>query len=163
MPRLAKKCPGCKDKYVDISEFEKGYISCKKCVARYRRKNEKRSLTKKIKKHKIDSDFLLMTREMIKGAKKRAKKFNLPFNINIAYIRSIYPKDNKCPYFGTKMKKSTNLFSDDSPSLDRIDPKKGYVKGNVEIISMKANIIKGRATPEELEQVAKRLRTLINK
>jgi hypothetical protein len=26
-----------------------------------------------------------------------------------------------------------------SPSLDKLDPKKGYVKGNIKIISQKAN------------------------
>jgi len=38
-----------------------------------------------------------------------------------------------------------------SPSLDRIDPTKGYVKGNVWIISHKANTFKSYATHEELK------------
>lgn len=39
------------------------------------------------------------------------------------------------------------------PSLDRIDPHKGYVKGNVAIICFRANRLKANATLEELEQL----------
>lgn len=41
-----------------------------------------------------------------------------------------------------------------TPSFDRIDPTKGYVKGNVIIVSSRANTIKNNATPEELRRVA---------
>jgi hypothetical protein len=39
---------------------------------------------------------------------------------------------------------------DGSPTLDRIDNAKGYVKGNVCVISKKANTMKNNATPEEV-------------
>jgi hypothetical protein len=42
-----------------------------------------------------------------------------------------------------------------SPSLDRRVPELGYVKGNVEVISMKANAIKSYAAPEEIMLVAR--------
>jgi len=41
-----------------------------------------------------------------------------------------------------------------SPSIDRVSPGKGYVKGNVIVVSQKANSIKSNATPHELERVA---------
>lgn len=43
---------------------------------------------------------------------------------------------------------------DGSPSLDRLDCRKGYVRGNVEVISWKANRIKSNATVMELMKVA---------
>lgn len=45
-----------------------------------------------------------------------------------------------------------------SPSLDRIDSSKGYVKGNVRVISARANMLKNNATVEELTLVLKDLK-----
>ena len=42
-----------------------------------------------------------------------------------------------------------------APSLDRLIPKLGYVKGNIVIVSTRANTIKRDATPEELMKIAK--------
>ena len=41
-----------------------------------------------------------------------------------------------------------------SPSIDRINPSLGYIKGNVIIISMKANSIKNCYTSEDIRKVA---------
>jgi len=43
---------------------------------------------------------------------------------------------------------------DYAPSMDKIIPALGYVKGNIQIISMRANRIKSNATTEELRLVA---------
>lgn len=41
----------------------------------------------------------------------------------------------------------------DRPSLDRINPDRGYVPGNVQVISFRANTLKNNATREELAKV----------
>ena len=41
-----------------------------------------------------------------------------------------------------------------SPSLDRMDNSKGYVKGNVQVISHKANSMKFSASKDELLKFA---------
>jgi hypothetical protein len=46
-------------------------------------------------------------------------------------------------------------------TIDKIDPKKGYVKGNVWIISFRANRIKYDASLEELALITKNLRLKI--
>jgi len=44
--------------------------------------------------------------------------------------------------------------NDLTPSIDRIDPKKGYVKDNIIVVSMRANRIKNDATVDEIRKVA---------
>lgn len=86
---------------------------------------------------------------MLDRAKRRAKEKNLEFNLEITDI--IIPE--KCPVFNKKFIIGSN--NNYSPSLDRIDNSKGYIKGNVQVISRKANTIKSNATPEEVMLVAK--------
>ena len=94
-------------------------------------------------------------RYMLIGACKRAKKNNIPFNLTEDYLKSIYPSDMICPVLGFEMSVGLdeNGSSETSPSLDRIIPEKGYVQGNVVVVSMRANTIKRDATPEELRKV----------
>jgi hypothetical protein len=61
--------------------------------------------------------------------------------------------DNKCPIFGFNLEWNGNGFRETSPSIDRIDSSRGYTKDNIQIISWKANRIKGYATVEDLEIV----------
>jgi hypothetical protein len=66
-----------------------------------------------------------------------------------------YPK--VCPVLGIELdwKPKRNGGHDNSPSLDRIDSTKGYVKGNVMIMSTLANRMKSNATIEQLNQFSR--------
>lgn len=79
----------------------------------------------------------------IRAAKKRAKERGVDFDIAVAKIAM--PK--VCPYFGMPF-----IIGDHNwrPSFDRIDPAKGYVIGNVQIISMKANRMKNDGSLDDL-------------
>ena len=85
------------------------------------------------------------------AAKRRAEKFNLPFDID--------PEDciapEICPALGIPLKVNEDQSpSDNSPTLDRLDPLKGYVKGNVAVISNRANRIKNDGTVSEIRKIA---------
>lgn len=84
--------------------------------------------------------------ELLKQAKYRAKKNKIEFNIDISDI--IIPE--YCPILKIPLFTRKGHSGPNSPSLDRIDPSKGYVKGNVQVISHKANTIKSDATLQEL-------------
>lgn len=88
----------------------------------------------------------------VKAAAERAKQKNLNFNITTAYMLDIYPKNEICPVFGTKMEWLGH--SETSPSIDRIVPQLGYVVGNVAWISKKANTIKLDRSPQVLRKIA---------
>jgi hypothetical protein len=86
-------------------------------------------------------------------AKKRAAKAGVPFEINSRYLHSITP--NRCPVFGYKFQWAGNgTTHPSSPTVDRLDPQKGYVPGNVAIISHKANTIKSSYGYEDVIVVA---------
>lgn len=100
-----------------------------------------------------ESWWHLNVREAMRAAKNRADKHNLMFDIDVDYLKSIFPEDGLCPVFGGEMTFcNTDKWS--SASLDRIDIDKGYVKGNVQWISMKANTLKGNAHPYDLLRLA---------
>lgn len=42
-----------------------------------------------------------------------------------------------------------------SPTIDRIDPAKGYVRGNIIVVSQKANTMKSNATIAEMRRLAR--------
>lgn len=104
-------------------------------------------------RERIHSSELSYRKSMLRSAKARALKFNLEFNIDLDDI--ILPK--VCPLLNIPL--SINSSNKDySYSLDKIDPKKGYVKGNVWVISFRANKIKNDASLSELELLTSNLR-----
>jgi hypothetical protein len=86
------------------------------------------------------------------SAKYRATKKGLEFNIEISDI--IIPE--YCPYLGVKLTShKLRGHLDSHMSVDRIDSSKGYIKGNIEVISYRANVMKNNATKEQLISFSK--------
>ncbi len=88
---------------------------------------------------------------MLYAAKCRSNDRGIPFDIELSDV--VIPEF--CPILGIKLEKSRGQPGAGSPSLDRIVPEKGYTKGNVQVISHRANSLKGNATADELMAVAK--------
>lgn len=90
-----------------------------------------------------------VVRTLVNGARSRAKKGGFDFDLNFKDL----PLPDVCPVLGIPFD-STNVTTPNSPSIDRLDPNKGYVKGNCVIISHMANRIKSNATPNQIRAVA---------
>lgn len=84
---------------------------------------------------------------MLSTTKYRAKRLGLDFDLTLEDF--VIPA--VCPILGAPLERGTVL----APSIDRIDNSKGYVKGNVQIVSRLANTMKNEASKEQLIQFAK--------
>ena len=140
---------------------------CRECANAYQKKyyaggpeteKHKSRLRKRYREKKIKEPWLMM----YKGIKYRAKQKSLDFDLTPEYIKSIWT--DTCPILGIplypavfesggtrhtcKAKPQTN-----SPTMDRIDSDKGYIKGNVCIMSYRANMIKNCGTLDEHRKI----------
>lgn len=96
---------------------------------------------------------------VLHNIKTRAKKQGVPFELTAEDL--VTPEF--CPVLGIRLERSTNPkggVTDCAPTVDRLIPELGYIKGNIIIVSHKANRIKNNATVEELETVARFYRDL---
>jgi hypothetical protein len=95
----------------------------------------------------ISFDYWAVMDRLVYSARQRAKKFGIPCSISLMDFE--IPK--VCPLRHVPFRVGNGRPTDDSPTLDRKDPRFGYVKGNVWVISHKANRLKGDFTPNELK------------
>jgi hypothetical protein len=86
---------------------------------------------------------------MLRNAKNRAKELGREFSIE----RSDVVIPEICPVLGIPIEKGTGPFQPNSPSLDRIDSSLGYVKGNIAVISWRANCLKRDGTLDEFRKI----------
>lgn len=91
---------------------------------------------------------------VVRDAKWRAGRSGLPFNITEHDV----PMPTCCPVLGIPLDFGQGRIRDHSPSLDRIVPSLGYVRGNVMVVSDRANRIKNDGTAEEHEAIAAYIR-----
>lgn len=126
-----------------------------------KRTPEERIAAKRIKKSKEATKAKYGTKEgrikfLLFKAKTRAKEKNIEFSITYEDLKI----PDLCPLLEIPIiwNVRTGRPTENSPSVDRIDNSKGYVKGNVWIVSMRANFIKNSASPEELEKLATNLK-----
>lgn len=93
-----------------------------------------------------------LQKEICGRAKRSARRRGLECNLEPEDI--VIPE--RCPYL--KIKLSYNKKDSKKPfyySVDRIDSSKGYIKGNVRIVSMLSNTMKNEASSDQLLTFAK--------
>jgi hypothetical protein len=82
------------------------------------------------------------------AARQRGVEFSLT-------VSDIYPLPERCPVLDIPLNyDNTNGPADNALSIDRIDPNRGYVSGNVVLVSQRVNRIKNDATVDELRKIA---------
>ena len=141
-------CGKCK---TDVEKLHGGY--CRQCKNEYQRNWYRRQ-------QNTHEDRIYRRRlRMFSSAKRRANKIGIPFDISVSDIQI----PDLCPVLGIKLSVTNNSIADNSPTLDKIDPSKGYVIGNIVVISAKANRIKSNADYIDIEKVAEWLKSITKK
>lgn len=151
-----KTCFTCKQ-LKDESEFHNDknrpngkYPNCKTCrkteTNKYKIKHKEEILAYQKEYRKNHPEYTLWI-----AAKNRSKKMGLDFNLKLEDIKI----PSHCPVLGIPIIVKVGIGKyDNAPSLDRIHGEKGYVRGNVLIVSWRANDVRGNATSKELQKVS---------
>lgn len=160
------------DRYVILAKMQKRKnrpipygSNCLECFNLYNR--AARNTDEKRQKNNYNATQYIRKRRKERGmgwsiwhsAKNRAQRASIPFTITPEDV--VVP--DVCPILGISLIKDTEyilrsehtsqLNLPNYPSIDRIIPELGYVKGNIAVISWRANNIKSNATLQELESV----------
>jgi hypothetical protein len=135
-----KPCPKghvC-ERYVANSE-------CRKCRDKYWERNKSRLLPGR-RKYAREHYRNNLPLHLLRSAKWRAKQSGIKCTITVDDIKV----PEVCPVLNIPITVAYGKENKaNSPTLDRIDSRQGYVPGNVHVISRRANVIKNDGLPSE--------------
>jgi len=86
---------------------------------------------------------------MMHSSRKRAEEKALPFDLSHEYIMSL--DVSRCSVTGVSLRIACEDGKQNflSPSLDRIEPRLGYIEGNVRVVANAINSCKGSAAEDD--------------
>lgn len=163
---LEETCPICSTKF-HLKPFHKKRFKGPFCCSRSCRGKllETAYSGENNPHHKYIKDSDRFFAERIQAVKTRARNGNMPFNLEVQDLIDLYDKQKGlCYYTKIPMKMGSTNFKEkgmtelDVLSLDKIDPKLGYIKGNVVYCCSAINKLKGNATVQELNYFIEQLR-----
>lgn len=110
------------------------------------------SLTKKKAAFNLSEEYYQICSIRFSRKKQNCKSNDILFDLEFSDV--FWP--THCPVLGIELDYwgEAGTRVENSPSFDKLDPSKGYVKGNVQIISWRANRIKNDGTAEEHRKIA---------
>lgn len=92
-----------------------------------------------------------------RAAKSRSEKDNIPFNIDINYLLEMYKKQNgKCFYSKIEMSKERGDYT---VSIDKKEPKLGYIKENIVLCCWLVNNMKRHIVVNDFINICKTIST----
>jgi hypothetical protein len=103
-----------------------------------------------------DSELYSAKRTKFNRKKANASKSGLEWSLSFGDLS--WP--THCPILGIELDYFTEMRQENSVSFDRIDSTKGYITGNVQVISWRANRIKNDGTAGEHRKIASYLDSL---
>jgi len=165
-----KKCTSCKqikslEEFYNNKSRKDGKTSqCKICRSALRKANKEYNKNYMTNQRLINNDKIKKIRNkswrgqkpeqiMFNSAFNRSKRKNIPFNLTIEDI--IIP--DLCPLLEIPFILGIERNYEQTFSIDRINPTKGYIKENIWVITKRANTMKSNASKHELITFAKNI------
>jgi hypothetical protein len=162
-----RRCRGC-DRELPDHEFHIGSSRCRECKNRqWRERYAVQSAEWKARRRAREAQWRAASphRYLLARARTSARLRGLEFDLGPADLPD--PLPTVCPVLGcmlrydfTERPGSRRQAHPCAASLDRLDSRRGYVRGNVAVISWRANVLKQDATLEELELLIRWMRQL---
>lgn len=138
-------CACGKEKIAVGQRLRNGHIKSCGCARWDGTCNLKHGFARKDENGKVSREYSLWC-----NARARSLREKLPFDIKVEEITI----PSHCPVLGIPLLNGKGRPTDNSPTIDKIIPELGYIKGNWAVVSYRANRIKNDATPEELRKLA---------
>lgn len=154
---MSKICRACNRSGVPFSYCEGTpdglQYDCQECINTKRIEASSSAATRFEQLRKADpKNYDAALRAMLcNQARIRAKRKAIEHTIKPADIELVHV----CPIRNVPLERATGKFSQNSYTLDRIDNTKGYIPGNVRVISWLANNLKNNFTIEDVERLLK--------
>jgi hypothetical protein len=177
---MDKKCSKCKIikpcECFSLNKAERDGLNnwCKNCYQDYYRSNASK-INQQTKQRRLDNPepyrayrhqydqkreqgITGKLRSMLRGSRQRAKAKGLNHDLKLQDLEALVV--SHCPITLQELKweasgSQSSRYEPNSPSLDRIDSTKGYILGNVQIISHQANTWKSSMTLEQARMVVR--------
>ena len=171
LPTIETTCYWCGKPYTKLRrEYRRSLKKGKpqfcsmKCLTEYRDKKIGKDGWKKIHSYLIKKDSIFIHFNILARNKSQQRKKD--FDLDVEYLKEVWnTQKGICPYTGIKMelpkcgKDWDHTFTMEKMSLDRIDSKKGYIKGNVQFVCLGINYAKNKWSDSEMKLFIERIRT----
>lgn len=140
-----------------LGEFSAHRVVCRPCKRKYVRewyRSNKDTVRDYRRKYKKNKPIPARADALYRGAKGRAVKFGLTFELDVAWIRRRLER-GICEATGLRFSDPTyrtgqrRRITPFTASVDRIDPRLGYTKENCRLVVFGWNALKGSGTDAE--------------
>jgi hypothetical protein len=157
-----------KERYHNDPEYKAKILAQKAQYYQNKKANDPNYIQKRQQYNKTNKDYFCKKAKEYNAARpfhyafnrlrQRANRNNLPFDLDEEYLVSLWT--GFCAIFGTPLQLpySTAHQVPDKATIDKVVPELGYVKGNVQWVSNRANIIKSFGNADEHSKIAEYIR-----
>lgn len=163
-----KHCVGCKDRLPlsdfgpNKSTFDGLQRKCRICTKKYEKLNKKHLYSLKLVNREKSLQLYLSAR--MASSKNRAKNKNMAFDLDLDYLMKLFEKQQgNCYYTGIPLVLKNKGCKSNSFTIDRLDPIKGYIKGNIVFCTHCINSMKSTMNEGEFKIYLKEVLPLLQK